>query len=435
MLLHLVIFCALGGHTSHILPAFWLRPGTWLDIQQQGQPLKKMARGEYLRNFEEEIAPLIKDESVFKPSTASLQEYRSIAKGRGDLDEGIWTHMKIGDLNVVGDPDEAPPENLVLQDYYYRYQGKELKIPLTALLPVLTVIGTEETKPGGWKLLYECDRSQLWAFLKCLVKMKQGGDMGLEACEQRYLKIKTDLLENVPVVIVKMQEEDELWADWHRSNQAGHTDVQHSVERLSNRYRFFGKLHLTLKKKTKDEGNPAEVSVKNLFEAYTSAEQEHKFRTAKGMTGVRNESALSSVMKWGHFITKIGLMPLWISLELLEEGKTPFYSTAFGSSFCTCIENNEEIAKYVLHALKKMMEDEKWRKKMTDSTPMKMKSIVRSLVLQFKWAKYVTVRSFALGEGSGWDLSWPVRVHPQVVVSGNLEPRNLGNWRSRDLEN
>ena len=258
-----------------------------------------MARSEYLRNFEEEIAPLI-EESAFKPSTATLQEYHSIAKGRGDLDEGIWTSMKIGDIDVVGAPGEAPPENLVQQDYDFRYQGKELKIPLTALLPVFTVIGTEETKPGEWKVLYECERSQLWAFMKCLAKMKQGGDIGMEACEQRYLKIKTDLLENVPVVIVKMQEEDELWADWQRSNQAGHTDVQHSVERLSNRYRFFSKLHLNLTKKTKDEGNPAEVTVKNLFEAYTAAEQEHKFRTAKGMTGVRNESALSSLMKWGQ---------------------------------------------------------------------------------------------------------------------------------------
>ena len=162
-----------------------------------------MARSEYLRNFEEEIAPLIKEESAFKPSTATLQEY--ISKGRGDLDEGIRTSMRIGDLEVVGAPDEAPAENLVLQDYCYFYQGKELKISLTALLPALTLIGTEETKPGDWKVLYECERSKLWAFLKFLVKMKQGGEMGLEACEHRYRKIMTDLLENVPVVIVKMQ--------------------------------------------------------------------------------------------------------------------------------------------------------------------------------------------------------------------------------------
>ena len=35
-----------------------------------------------------------------------------------------------------------------------------------------------------------------------------------------------------------------------------------------------------------------------------------------------------------------------------------------------------------------------------------------------------------LGEGSGWDLT----VRPQAAASENLEPGNLGIWRSGDLE-
>ena len=357
--------------------------------------LKKMAQSEFPKKFEEEIADLLAAENVLKPGTASLQEY--ISKGHGDLDEGVRTTMRIGDLELVGAPDNAPGENLVTIDYCYYYQGKEMKIPLTSMLPTLTLIGTEETKPGDWKVLHECEKSRLWAFLKFLAKLKQGGEMGLEALQHRYEKIVADLLENLPVVIFKMLPEDELWAAWHRSNEAGHTDIQHSIERMSNRYLFFAKLRVTLHNKSKDQGNPSEVTVKQLFAAYNSAEQEQKFRTAKGMTGLKNEGALSSLMKWGTFITKYGLMQLWKGLELLQEGKTPFYTTAFGNAFCTCIDNNEQVAKYVLQALTAHIQaEEKWQKKVLESTPAKMKSIVRTLLLQFKWAKNVTVRSLVI---------------------------------------
>ncbi len=58
----------------------------------------------------------------------------------------------------------------------------------------------------------------------------------------------------------------------------------------------------------KDKGDPAEVTVKQLFAAYMDAEKEQKFRTAKGMTGVKRENELAQLLKWGDFITKIGEM-------------------------------------------------------------------------------------------------------------------------------
>ena len=340
-------------------------------------------RSEFLKKFQEEIAGLL-EERVFKPGTASLQDH--IGNGHGDLAEGIRTTMKIGDLELLGIPEDSPEESSVDADYAYFYEGKAMA-PLASLLPTLTVSGTEETKPGCWRVLYESEKSRLWAFLRMLVKMKQAALVGCDNQGDRCKKIVTDLLETLPVVIVKMQAEDELWAEWSRSQTTGHTDLQHSTDRNSVRFTFFSKLKQTLKKKLKDKGHPVEVTVKQLFAAYMDAEKEQKFRTAKGMTGVKRDNELSQVMKWGDFITKIGEMDCWKALEVLTEGKTSFFTPGFGNSFCGLVENDEDIAKYVLNTLTACILDEKWRKRVMEANAARMKSIVKTLVLEWKWAK------------------------------------------------
>ena len=114
--------------------------------------------------------------------------------------------------------------------------------------------------------------------------------LGCEAEGDRCKKIVTHLLDTLPVVIVKMQKEDELWAEWSKSQTTGHTDLQHSTDRNSVRFTFFSKLKQTLKKQLKDKGHPPEVNHKQLFGAYMDAEKEEKFRTAKGMTGLKREN-------------------------------------------------------------------------------------------------------------------------------------------------
>ena len=203
-------------------------------------------RSKFAKKFQEEITePLLSEEdSVFKPSFASLQDH--IKNGNGSLDEGIRTTMKIGDLEVFGAPEDAPDESAVDAAYAYLYEGREMA-PLTSLLPTLTVCGTEETKPGGWKVLYESERTRLWALLRMVNKMKKAGLVGCDNLSERCKKIVTDLLGNLPVVMLKMQGEDELWAEWNRSQKTGHEDLQHSTDRISVRFVFFSKLKQTLK--------------------------------------------------------------------------------------------------------------------------------------------------------------------------------------------
>ena len=72
---------------------------------------------------------------------------------------------------------------------------------------------------------------------------------------------------------VQKQGSDELWAEWDRSMETGHTDIQHSTERMSNRYIWFSKLKQTMKQTLKDRGETIEVTVKELFAEYQAAEK------------------------------------------------------------------------------------------------------------------------------------------------------------------
>ena len=341
-------------------------------------------RAEFLKKFGEEINCL-QCEGVFKPGTASLQDY--ITKGHGDQEEGIRTTMRIGDLELVATPEDAPDESAVDADFGFFYEEGKMMAPLAKLLPPLTVCGTDETKPGGWRVLYEPEKSRLWAFLRGLSMMKNAALVGCEIRGDRYKKIVGELLEALPVTIVKMKVEDELWAEWARSQATGHTDLQNSTDRNSVRYVFFNKLTQTLKKKLKDEGHSTEVTMKQLFAAYVDAEKNKKFTTARGMTGVKRDNELSQLMKWGNFITKIGAMDVWKALEVLSEGKTAFFTPWFSGSFCSLVENDEDIAKFVLNTLSASMVDEKWLKRVMEANALRMKSIVKTLVLEWKWAK------------------------------------------------
>ena len=164
---------------------------------------------------------------------------------------------------------------------------------------------------------------------------------------------------------------------------------------MSNRYNFFSKLKLTMKQSLKDRGGTSEVTVKELFAEYQNAEKEKKFNTPNGMTGLKRENELSQVMKWGDFLTRNGLMPVWRELEVQRDGKTAFYSTSLGLKFCSLVQDEEEIAKYVLNTLVRAVDKNgglnadgnHWEKRVLDSAFGKMKIIVRTLALQWKWAK------------------------------------------------
>ena len=142
-----------------------------MDIEKCGEEAKKK---QFLMGFQEEITDIL-GEKVFQPGNESLADY--ISRGHGDLAEGIRTTMKIGDLELFGAPEDAPEESSVKADFAYFYEGKAMRVPLASLLPTLTVTGTEETKPGGWRVLYESEKSRLWAFLRtgiCFSRMIVG---------------------------------------------------------------------------------------------------------------------------------------------------------------------------------------------------------------------------------------------------------------------
>jgi hypothetical protein len=392
----------------------------------------------FQQEFAEDVAPLF-EEQVFKPGTASLHDY--MMRGFGDIAEGIRTTMKIGDLQLFGSPGDAPEETSVAEDYAYFYEGKQMA-PLASLLPTLTVSGTAETMPGFWKVLFDSEKSRMWAFLRMLKEMKVEGDGGVETKEARLKKIMTDLLADLPVVIVMLKEEDELWAEWSRSQTTGHTDLQHSVDRNSVRFIFFAKLKQTLKNQLKSKGEEEEVTSKELFQAYQDAESQQKFKTAKGMIGVKRDNELSQLIKWGEFVTKCDKMDTWRGIEVFTEGKTAFFTPFFSNSFCKLVDNDEDIAKYVLNTLEAKIKDEKWRKKVLEANVQRMKSIVKTLVLEWKWAKSVVysckskpimspekmAEDFAVIE-SAFNMSEALKItEDSTGKKANLHPLSLELW-------
>lgn len=347
---------------------------------------------EHLKKFHTLLDELRATDKI-KTGTATLADYAQT--GQGDLAEGIRTTMGLGDIDFAGSAEDAPDEMAVAEDYTQFYAGREMT-PLAKLLPTLSVTGTAETKPGKWKLLYESEKSRVWAFVRMLHHMRQEADKGLEAMGERLEKIMKDLVGSLSVVIVEEKTSDGLWDEWSRAQDAGHTELNHSTERPSVRFKFFSKLMHTMKQEMLLARETGEVTAKELFEAYEDAEKKGKFKTAKGMSGVRRPNELASLMKWGGSLTKWGLVELWRQMEVGPAGKTAFFQEKVVSGFCAMVDNDQNIARYVLQTLHRAFLDTasddcktgiRWRLKVVEASAVKLKSIVKTFVLEWKVVK------------------------------------------------
>ena len=285
-----------------------------------GPPMPTTPTGtEFVKKFVAKLGDLLHEE-VLKPGgkgrfrvlKATIGDCKK--KGHGDhLEEGIWTRMRLGDLELIGSPADAPDEAAVHENYHHFNAGHELA-PLRKLLPTLTLTGTEDTKPGAWKLLYDSEKARLWAFLWMLGGMRQDISGGLgrtlwrSLLEESFKKIMVDL-ENVPVLLIKMKATDELWEEWSKSQDVGHTLLLDSVDRCSVCFAFFSRLKQNLKVVMQKTGIGKDITGKELFSEYKDAEAAKKFKIAEGMTPVRCDNELSQLMKWGETTTKFGWMP------------------------------------------------------------------------------------------------------------------------------
>ena len=73
---------------------------------------KKLA---YWTNFQECTKELRHEFDAFTCGTATLEEYTQ--RGQGNLEEGIRTTMRLGDLEIWGRAEDAPDEETVEEDY------------------------------------------------------------------------------------------------------------------------------------------------------------------------------------------------------------------------------------------------------------------------------------------------------------------------------
>ena len=319
------------------------------------------------------------------PQTDSVQ-----ARGvDGKLEDGIRTQMVLGDLDVFGDLSDTPVRGNVEEIRTHYYSSAQLQqTPRALLLPLLVLSGAADTENGGWKMIHEEEKTKVWAFLSAMAMMKQEGETGMEESEAIYKKMKKASKE-VEVLLLGVQDMDSLWAEWSNLQNISLTNLQFSPDRCTIQYRFVAKLEASLQKKTPG----VKVLKKHVFEAFIEAEQAGKFSTAKGTKGIRRESDIAQIMSFGEWMNKWHLMEAWQELEVVPEGKTPFYSASFAITFPDLVNNSQEQAAYVMGTFKKIYElDPRGkaqlnRKKLLETKGPKMKSYVKTLDLQFQWVK------------------------------------------------
>ena len=134
--------------------------------------------------------------TAFVKKVCSHQALHLCRGGHGKLEEGIRTTMKIGDWQGLGGTlDDCLAESSVdIKDYeYFDYGHLKIIVPLNQMAPLTLLLppidgptdGTADTKAGGWRVLYETDKSQLgWA----------AGKLASAHHEERFKKMVTDVL-------------------------------------------------------------------------------------------------------------------------------------------------------------------------------------------------------------------------------------------------
>jgi hypothetical protein len=132
---------------------------------------------------------------------------------------------------------------------------------------------------------------------------------------------------------------------------------------------------------------------KELFQAFQEAEAGGEFSTVTNKLGIRREADIAQIMSWGESLKKWHLFDEWRDLEVVEEGKSPLYHSAFAITFPGLVNHEQEEATYVLRQLQRVyLQDPRGKaqltkKKLLEAKAVKMRAIVKTLDLQYLWSK------------------------------------------------
>ena len=154
--------------------------------------------------FHDEFATLVGRhlQQELTPQTDSVQ-----ARGvDGKLEDGIRTKMVLGDLDVIGDLSDAPAQGNVEDTIKHYFTNAMLQqTPWAMLLPIICLSGAAGTENGGWKMIHEEQKTNVWAFLSVMATKKQEWETGIEESEAIYEKM-TLASEEVEVLLLGVQE-------------------------------------------------------------------------------------------------------------------------------------------------------------------------------------------------------------------------------------
>ena len=298
--------------------------------------------------------------------------------------------MSLGDFDVIGAAKDAPVQSDV-EDYVKQFfsDARIMKTPRQMLLPQLVLSGeTTSTANGDWKLVRGDEKVMLWAFLTVMKKKKIEMIQGIEESAEVYEKMHK-ASSNIHVMLLTLPVEDALWEEWRKSNDTSMVNDRYNPDRFSYVFQFMVKLQAQLQQKNL----ALKVTRTALFMAFVEAEKEGKFITPKGKKGIRRQQDVDSIMAFGEMLQDWHLFEEWRELEILDGIVTPFYAVAFATNFAGMVNDNLVEAAYVLLSVKRIYRDDPQgktqltKKKLLDAKPAKMMLFIKTLVLQWTWAK------------------------------------------------
>ena len=221
-----------------------------------------------------------------------------LLKDGESMEDGVSTKMFPGDINILGHADDAPLESDVraVRSQFFS-DAKVLQTPLNLLLPQVTVAGEKGTANGDWKVVQADQKVVLWAFFLVMVEKKLESGKGIEESTDVYEKMSKASVA-IDVMLLAMQPEDTLWAEWNKSSDLSVVSLQTSTDRFSYIFHFMVKLQAERQKKNL----AVKVQRTDIFKAFVTAEKEGKFTTPQGKKGIRRQQDVDSVMASGELL-------------------------------------------------------------------------------------------------------------------------------------
>ena len=259
--------------------------------------------------------------------------------------------------------------------------------PLQHLLPQMTICSkrNEATEKGEWLLIGEAQKLRVRAFIATLAELEEEVLKGKETLKPVVEKMIAAAAE-VQVTVCKYEDDLEFIKNYQAGEDADQKQMQHTNQRFTNRAKMFMRARIQISNlQIKDK-----IEAKDIVQYFQELEAKNKIRTTFKANRVTCADDVKRIEKQYTSLQNWHLIDLYESLEYTEEcGPTPLSGWSTARFFLKTVENDGDIASYVLRVLEKVIlgpEDlsKTLNKAKVLESGKKTQQVMRAITLQFK---------------------------------------------------